>query len=188
VKNVDKKLFDLIVSLRIGEKRIKRLINNSRKEEKQIYDEMVKSLLDGDKDTAREYAREIIRIRKYRNSLQKYWMKIRELRSDLEKASVAKDLKSSMFEAAKKIAKVMEQLEDLNIEEATRMLSASKEYFDEIAEIMPNMDLNEEEKEEIEEILKIAETEGIEKIKEMFPTIEEVEEEEREEVLSEDER
>ena len=185
VSVVDKKLFDLIVSLRLGEKRIKRLISSSKKEERQIYDEMVKALLDGDKDTAREYAREIVKIRKYRNSLQRYWSRIRELRLDLEKASVAKELKSSMVEAAKRISKVMEQLEELNLEEATKMLSTSKEYFEEIAEIMPNVDLDEEEKEEIEEILKIAETEGIEKIKEMFPTVEDIEEEK--EALSEEE-
>ncbi len=175
---LDKKIYDLIISLRLGEKRVKRLINNSKREEKEIYDEMVKALLEGDKDSAREYAREIIKIRNYRTSLQRYWSKIRGLRADLEKAAMAKELKSALVDAAKRISKILEKMDELNIEEATQMLATGQDLLDETISQVPDLGLSETDKEEIDEILKIAETEGIEKIKEMFPSVEDEEEEE----------
>ena len=161
----------------MGEKRVKRMINNSKREEKEVYEEMVRSLLEGDRETARDYAREIIKIRKYRNSLQKYWSRIRGLRADLEKASMAKELKSTLIKAAKNINKILEKMEDLNIEEAAHVLSTSSNLFEETVESFPEFEIDNADKEEIEEIIKIAETEGIEKIREMFPDLSEEEEE-----------
>ncbi|MGQ4892036.1 MAG: Snf7 family protein [Candidatus Njordarchaeia archaeon] len=178
---MDKKIYDLILSLRIGEKRVKRMLNNSKREERAVYDEMVKALMEGDRESAREYAKEIIKIRKYRKSLQKYWSKIRGLRADLEKASMAKELKSTLVNAAKNISKILEKMDELSIEEATHVLSESQGIFESTMSEVPDFGLSEIDKEEIEEIIKIAETEGIEKVKEMFPSVEEEPEEEEEE-------
>jgi len=174
---MDKKMYNLILSLRLGEKKIKRLINSSKREEKEIYEDMINSLLEGDRETAKEYAKEILKIRRYRTSLQKYWSKIRGLRADLEKASMAKELKSTLVEAAKNISKILEKMEELNIEEATSMLTASSGIFEETIQEAPDLGIEQVEEEEIDEIIKMAETEGLEKIKEMFPPVEEEEEE-----------
>ncbi|MCD6491573.1 MAG: hypothetical protein J7K59_04690 [Candidatus Korarchaeota archaeon] len=175
---MSKELFEVIFSLKLAEKKVLKMINSARKEEKRAYNHMINALSDGDRDSAKDYARQLLMSRKQRRALRKYLNKIKSTRIELEKASISGELKRAIISAAKILSKTVNDLDGLRVDAA---LSKIRE-IGEITGTLEEETLDEVVgSEKIDEILKQAEIASVEKVKELLPELpEELEEEDEE--------
>ena len=181
-------LWEAVFTLKMLEKRIAKSVDRVKGEEKKLYRKMLDAIIENERELAKDYARQILRMRKKRRILEKYLSKLRLMRVDLETAISAKAFQDALLASAKAILRLRKSLNETGL---IIELEKIRNTFEEIGiaadEIEESIDFREEER--VEEFLRKAETVAEELIKEELPELpnkileeedEEIEEERRE--------
>ncbi|MHA1590252.1 MAG: hypothetical protein ACTSVA_06590 [Candidatus Njordarchaeales archaeon] len=158
---------ETIFSLRFLEKRVENSIRKMDAEEKKLRDKLVLAILNKDEEAARDYARDILLIRKRKNLLRKYLSRIRSVRLDLESAYFAKEIEKTLISAAKALISIEKTLNEVKI---IKSLEEVKRALNNIGLMVNEHDLSVSEY-EVMEFLKKAESIAEETLKEELPEV-----------------
>jgi len=175
-------VWEAIFTLRLMEKRIRKTLNRARNEEKSAYKKIVDSILNNDRESARHYAKQYLKIRKKRQLLENYLSKLSLTRLDLETAAAAKDLHDALKAMVKAITKIGKSINEIDF---INEIDKARDILDEIGlavdqEISERSSIADEER--IDELLDKIESVAAEELRKEIPEIpdETIEEEVRE--------
>ncbi|MHA1616119.1 MAG: hypothetical protein ACTSX9_02300 [Candidatus Njordarchaeales archaeon] len=171
-----KNVGDTVFSLKFLEKRVENTLKRMNLEEKKLREKLVEAILNKDEEAARDYARDILMIRKRKNLLRKYLSKLRSVRLDLESVYLARETEKALLSAAKALLSIEKSLNKVGLIDAIEQI---KYALRNVGVVVDEHDLSVSEY-EVAEFLKRAESIAEEMLKEELP---EIVEEASEEVL-----
>lgn len=164
-------VWDAIFTLRLMEKRIRKTLNRARNEEKNTYKKIINLILSNDKESARHYARQYLKIRKKRQLLERYLSKLSLTRLDLETAAAAKDLHDALKAMVKALAKIKKSISEIDF---INEIDKARDILDEIG-LTIDQEINERssiiDEERIEELLDKIESVAVEELRKEIPEI-----------------
>ncbi len=184
---MSKDIWEAIFSLKLLEKKISRALKGIKNEEKNLYRKLVNAVINNDRGIARDYARQIIRLKKKRRELERYLSKVKMTRIDLESAAITKDIHTALRSTVKAIVKLGKMIHTENI---ISDLERMKDVLNEIGILSEEIEepITIREEEEIEELINKAELTAEEEISRELPEIPDEEiEKEAEEIEHEEE-
>lgn len=164
-------IWDAIFTLKLMEKKIKRTVNRVKSEERNTYRKIVDSILNNDRESARNYARQYLKIRRKRRLLESYLSKLSLTRLDLETAAVAKSFHDAMRTMVKAILKMRKSVDEIDFVTETEK---ARDMLEEIGLAIEHglddkVSIDEEEK--IDELLSKIETVAAEELRKEIPEI-----------------
>lgn len=156
-------LYDLILDLRLAEKRILNLNRKTKNEEEDLHDQMINALMEGDREAAKDYARIFLTLKKRRKKFREFLGRIKTAKVKLRKASAAEKVSDSLIKAAKGLGKMKNYSSDPDLLKATEKLETNQVSLPSTSQSV--------QRNEVKDLLNEVELEVETKTEEILPTI-----------------